>query len=721
MVKREIIYTKKRLLEVLENRGTVFSFDLETSPLERFREFPKAALDPHKSDITTIAFCFDETISYVVPITHKVGKNIDITGKEVFEIFHDIFKDKDITKIAYNLAFEQKQCFRFGSLFKNVADPMHMIVRYRQIEKPNLLDNGFILKGLGLKTMALEHFNHTMLEFSDTVGEGHFNDTDIEVSADYVADDTIQALKLFKVYKKLLEDIKIPELCNGMHIGPRPYKNYWEFLHNVEMPAIKSIGLMEYNGLYYNTLDADSRKNKALYEQLEAKEKIIYIAAKHGRKFTLDGKDKVGKTGKTKVVKDLLFRLLNCPVSNVSGKTGEPSLDAESISDMIHMLENNLTNKKELYCGETYKTMKKDLGEPHPFKDDLIVLLNAISVVQKNGTMINSHIDGRLKHLNIVTKRIHSNYFMYTETSRFNSSKPNAQNIPNVANDKLKVRNLYQPAPGNILVLIDYAAQEVRIAAELFKDDTMINIIKKGWDMHSFTAKSAFGLDIDLTDGSKVSKEYRNPAKPIYFTASYGGGGAALQTKYKESGIYLPKKTCQQRIDSLSHAYPGMEDFAENIVKFAEDTGYVETMLGYRRPLYRINSKDDFLKYSDERKARNTPIQGTAADVTKMALNRIYDSYIDGSLDISKVKLVATIHDEIAFEINVTDISVDDINSIVSKLKECMEKDITEQQLVSHLAEPEIADPHDVFNIGDSNGWADKYDYYEWAEKVKKG
>lgn len=159
-------------------------------------------------------------------------------------------------------------------------------------------------------------------------------------------------------------------------------------------------------------------------------------------------------------------------------------------------------------------------------------------------------------------------------------------------------------------------------------------------------------------------------------------------------------------------------EFAHDAVKFARENGYVETMLGYKRLLPDINSKRSELAAADERRAVNTPVQGTAADVTKMALNRLYDCYISGRLNPEEVKIVATIHDEIAFEIKKMDIEkIDDILAII---KECMTAPIIEKQLVLHDAEPEIADPHDIFNIGESNGWAEKYSYDIWRSKICK-
>ena len=710
-MERVIIYERNQLLEVLGEvkKAKIFSFDIETAPEPEFLEETYAALDPNKSFISTLSFAFEEDRGFVIPLRHLVGKNI--VCDDVWELLKEIFINPDILKIVFNLIFESSHTIKHNTLLRNVADPMLMAVRCKQVLDPKSLNSGYVLKGQGLKQQSEDILGYKMDNFKDTLGEAlSFAHLDIEVGAKYSIEDSVVSLRLFSHWKKLAESIKIPELCNGQDIGQRPYKNYWEFLHNVEMPALRVVGMMQYFGLGYNK---QSASEKMIGAEISTKEAIKNIK-ETGLCYGVDLE--TGKTGKTKSIRQFLFRMMKCPLANVSNKTGEASLDNESINDILHMLEYNLSNQKEVYSSDEYKAIKKKVGTVHKYKAELVNLLKNIKIVQKNGTLVNTHIEGRMKYINPSTSKIHSNYNVYTDSSRFSSSNPNAQNIPSVTKDKLKVRNLYEPARDHILLLIDYSAQEVRISAELYKDQNMIDIIQNNWDIHSFTAKEMFKLDVDLTDGSRVEKKYRNPAKPALFTVTYGGGASALRKNYKAEGIYKSYKDCDSVIDSVKRAYPGIMSFSEKTIKFAEENGYVETMLGYRRLLKDINSKADYLKFSAQRQAINTPVQGTAADVTKMALNRIYDKYITGELDLDDVKIVATIHDEIVFEVRKN--SIEKIDNIVTILKKCMEEPIFSDQLVLHVAEPEVADPHDIFNAGKSNGWADKYDYYVWRDAI---
>ena len=725
----KIIYEKKDLIKtvIAAAKTGLFSFDIETAAHDEYLEYPKAALSPHLSYISTLSFSFindDGTYNNnVVPLAHKVGKNINASTEEVMDIIKElIFTNENVLAIAYNAAFECTFMTKHNCYIKNIADPMVMAIRAKQVLEPETLNKFSVLKGMGLKVQAFKAFGYEMGKFCEFSAKS-FAHLNIEDGAKYSAEDSEYSLKLFCHWRDYLVKIAIPELCNGQDIGERPYKNYWDFLLNVEMPSLRAIGMMQYNGLGYNHEKAEERAKVAELQRKIAQEKIVNMGKKYS--LTVDP----GKTGKTKAVRNLLFNVLKAPKAAISEKTGAPSLDTEAVADIIHMVENNLCNSKEVYLSDTFKKTANELRPKKANAEDIVALLENIQIIQKNGTLISSHITGRIKFINNASKRIHSKYGIYTSTSRFNSSEPNAQNIPAARNDKLKVRSLYEPAKDSILLLVDYAAQEVRISAELYKDKVMTDIIKHGWDMHSFTAKEMFNLDIDLTDGSKVEKIYRNPAKPAFFTVTYGGGASALQKNYKDEKLYKSYNFCKDVVAAVKSAYPGMDIFAEKTIAFAEKSGFVETALGYRRLLPGINSKDNFQKYEAQRRAVNTPVQGTAADVTKMALNRLYDKYVSGEFTPEAIKVCATVHDEIIFEISKT--NIEKIDFFVKEIKECMEGPIYGGQKIMHLAEPEVADPHNIFGLKSDNkivkehelelcnGWADKYDYYKWSAAVK--
>lgn len=712
-MKVHIIYKKEELKKALSlsKEAGIFSFDIETTSRERYLEDKNAALNPRKSYISTISFAFDENNGYVVPLNHVVGKNIDCGSKEALDLISEVLKDNSVLKVIANINFELKFLTKLGYVVSNyIADPLHMALRYLEVTGQRKVDSAYALKGLGLKAQSEEYLGYKMDTFEETVGDSKgFAYIDIEQGAKYSGEDSIVSLRLYNYWKQLLEDIPIPDTINGEYYGKRPYKNYYEFLIGCEMPVFRAIGFMMYHGIRYNAEAAKMKEIEALRDAEAAKEIIRAIGLKYNK--VID----TGKTGKTKAVRELLFKTLKSLVGGVSDKTGEPSLDSSSIADIKYILENNLRTQKDIFLSDEYKKLYKEHGNVHPNKDELLQLLDAISIVQKNGTMISSHIEGRLKYLEN-DGRICSSYGVYTETSRFNSSSPNAQNIPAARNDELKVRSLYEPEKGHFLLLIDYSAQEVRISAELYKDKLMQDIIKHGWDIHSFTAKTMFNLSEDFTDGHQAEKKYRTPAKPAMFTVTYGGGASALQATYKDMGIYKSIKDCQKVVDAVKETYPGIKDFSEKVIKFAEEKGYVETMLGYRRNIPAINSSAPNYRFGAQRQACNTPVQGTAADVTKMAMNRIYDCYVTGELNVEEVKLIATIHDELVFEVKA--LAIDKIDSIVSTLCSKMEEPIIEGQVVLHKAEPEIADPHDVYSIGESNGWADKYSYRKWRDRI---
>ncbi len=715
MVNYKILYEEQETLDALKEcvEAGICSFDIETSAKDEYRYVLTAPFDPHLSDISTISFTCKEDMSYVVPLKHSVGYNNEMGTEEFMFQFNELIgSNKDVVCIAYNAKFEAKHMLKHNVFLNELTDPMYMILRYAQIVPDN--DQGvkqsYKTKGLGLKPMTLRHFSYEMASFESTVGKKQFGELDIEEGAQYSADDSIYSLKLFNLYRDLLRSITIDDTCNGIYLGERPYKNYYDFLAGVEMPTLATIGAMEYFGVKFDKSESDRKKEKALAKQYNSRDKLIEIAESFGLKCD------PGKTGKTKSVRELLFHVLDCPKAKISPKTGAASLDAESISDIKHMLEYNLSNIKELYVSEDYKQKCKDLKEDHPWKDKILDVLTLIEGIQKMGTLINNHIDGRTKFINEETGRIHATYDMITDTSRFSSAHPNAQNIPKASKDELGIRSMYIPERDHFLLLVDYAAQEVRISAEMYKDVTMQKIILEEGDMHSYTANAIFDLGLDVLNGDRADKIHRDPAKGGFFGMSYGGTAKALQGTYKTFGTYCSKQYCQNIIDGIKKAFPGMERFAEDIAAFARKHGYIETALGYRRRLNYDICRNDWERLSLDRRAANTPIQGTAADMTKVAMNRFYDKYIDGTISTEEVKIVSTIHDEIAFEIK--KLPKKRIMEIVKIIRECMEENIIKGQVIPQIAEPEIADYWDIFEIGEKNGWAKKSDFFEWYDKI---
>lgn len=691
-------------------------------------DFLRTPLDPWKGKIVTFSVSAAPHESRVVPIDHKLGRNFepDLPRNEARKLFMDtverlLFKSEKVVKIAFNLSFETKYAAKYAKYIKMpVADPQQMIVRVLQLVAPHRIeDPGFPVKGWGLKSATKKVFGVDMASRFKQLLEKHGADFFDEVPADqgdgliYSAEDSDYALQHYLYWDQVAKQIKTYEGC--------PNKNYSEWLHNIEMPFTRVIGLMEYWGMRWDQDLAQQKEEEAVIMQEQLAEKIkttIYKAT--GLEVS------PGKSGKTKSVKEALFDHMKIPAAKW-GKTG-PSLDEEALINMEFMLENKLEHLDEekylrvdLPEGWEDVDPEAQFGEPgfnphlskeergairiakrqqHPYKDEGIELINAMMKIQKYSTLISSHIKGRSKFLNSESKRIHAGYAPWTDTSRLSSFKPNGQNVPAPHNDDLGIRNFYVAGPGKVLFLIDFAGFELRIMAWKSGDEVMIEIFNTGGDMHRKTAATMTGKPEE-----EVTKRERGDAKPGNFGISYGGTEHALQKTFLTD--YRVRKTldeCLAIVNAVKATYPGIPRYQREIELLAREQGYVETIYGYRRMLPEINSANGKARGSAARQAANTPIQGTAADLMKKAQNGVYDTIADGDiLEHGKTDMIAQIHDEIIFEM---DDDPDLVEAAYHKVKAIMEQEPVPGFPVPVLAEASVA-----------YSWGKKMDVEDWLKQ----
>jgi len=666
-------------------------------------DFLNSPLDPWKAEICTVSLSAAPHEARVVFIDNQGTNRFKSVGElksgyleynsivrgEVFNVLNEhLFQNKNIMKIAVNLSFETKQTAKLGMyIMEPVADPFLMWVRCTQVVAPEkILDPKSPASGKGLKPMTKEYFGVEMQDFKALL-EKHKVQFFSEISADhpdalnYSAEDSDYAVQHYLYWKEIAKQI--------------PHYDKW--LHRIEMPFARVIGLMEYWGMAWDDNLAEQKKQEAEIMRDTAIADIVTL----GKNFGLELAP--GKTGKTGSVKSFLFDTLGVPVAKRSEKTDGPSLDEEALIDMKFMIENKLEDldeeeylaielpsintdgvilqpsTKEDYIAildnlaEYQKTLAKKerkamdimMRSDHPHKEDALKLLALIQSVQTYSTLLSSHIVGRQKFLNEMSGRIHAGYSQWTETGRLNSFKPNGQNIPRMDNDIFGIRNFFVSKPGKILGFIDFSGFELRLMAWASGDETMTEAFKNGGDLHRKTASTMTGKP-----ESEITKTERTHAKAGNFGISYGGTEHALQKTFKtDYGIRKTLAECAKVVNAVKGTYKRIPEFQQAIALKARQQGYVQTMYGYIRMLPNIGSTDRRAKSADERKAANTPIQGTAADVMKRCQNEVYE--LLGSGNLKGVDMIAQIHDEIVFEM---DDNPETVSTAFTLIKALMEK-----------------------------------------------
>ena len=248
-----------------------------------------------------------------------------------------------------------------------------------------------------------------------------------------------------------------------------------------------------------------------------------------------------------------------------------------------------------------------------------------------------TYCDGLLKVI-APDGRIHTSFQMtVTATGRLSSTEPNLQNIPTRTQLGSEFRRMFVPASGCVLVDADYSQIELRLLAHIADDEAMKQAFLTGEDIHTVTAAQVFGVPSD-----QVTKQMRSHAKAVNFGIVYGIGAFSLS---KDIGVSVPKAS--EYIRSYLSKYSGIAHYMEQTVAKAKRDGYVETMFGRRRYIKELAAKNKNLQAFGERVAKNTPIQGTAADIIKIAMIKVYNRLKESGLD---ARLILQVHDELIVE-----------------------------------------------------------------------
>ncbi len=395
------------------------------------------------------------------------------------------------------------------------------------------------------------------------------------------------------IYKYACEDADVTLKLKNILEKELETNGVKELFEEIEMPLVPVLAYMERNGVRIDTETLKETSKHFTIRMREIEEEIYKLA---GMEFNVSSPKQVG---------EVLFDRLKIVEKAKKTKTGQYVTSEEILE--------GLRNKHEI-VGKIleHRGLKKLLG---------------------------TYIDTLPELINPKTGRIHTSFNQtVTATGRLSSSNPNLQNIPIRNEDGKEIRKAFIPDDGCEFFSADYSQIELRIMAHLSEDENMIEAFREEQDIHAATAAKIYKINID-----DVTREQRSKAKTANFGIIYGISVFGLAER-----LNVERKEAKELIDGYFENYPKVKTYMDESIRSARDKGYIETIFKRKRYLPDINSRNAIVRGYAERNAINAPIQGSAADIIKVAMIKIYKRFIDEGI---KSKMILQVHDELNFSV----------------------------------------------------------------------
>ena len=419
------------------------------------------------------------------------------------------------------------------------------------------------------------------------------------------------------IKKKIKELLNYEISCLAFRLKPLLSSDLVNFhqldlYKNIEIPLLKTLALMETEGINLDVKFLKSLSKKTTEELNDITNKIFELS---GEDFNISSPKQLG---------EILFEKMKISDKPKKTKTGQYSTSEEILTALAS-------------------------------KNDIVKLVLEYRSISK---LLNTYIDSLPKQLHKSTNRIHTEYVQtVASTGRLSSINPNLQNIPIRTSRGKEIRKAFiAKNKDHFLMAADYSQIELRIIASLSEEENMINAFKNKEDIHSSTAAAVFNVPIN-----KVTKEQRSNAKVVNFGIIYGVSAFGLSNQTN-----LNRKESKELIEKYFEKYPKLKHYMNNQISFARDNGFVETILGRRRYLKDINSQNSIVRGAAERNAINAPIQGSAADIIKIAMINIQNKLSSGNYNS---KMLLQVHDELVF-----DVFKPELNEIINLTRNEMEQ-----------------------------------------------
>lgn len=618
-------------------RHNVFAYDTETN----------GTFNRDQVAVVGLSFCFDESSAFYIPVNHFEGEQLPI--EYVLEHLRPLFESEDYEKVAHNAKFDEMVLQRHGI---NVGGIGHdtLVMAWMLSE-----DTG----SKGLKQLTEKYWGVEMETYQDVISAApkkknvprdyNFARVSLDVAKSYAADDAYYTLKLFNLFKPQLEKEKL-----------------WVPYSNIDRQFVRVLRNLEARGVYidqdYLNL-ADERLPK-LFEEVEAS---IYEQA--GEVFNI---------GSGKQLGNLLFEKLGIGDNVPTTDTGNYKTDKKTLEVYAsqHKIVEDILRRKKI--SKTHSVFVQGLKE-----------------------FIGS--DGK----------VHPSFNgCGTVTGRLSCSSPNLQQIEGDEVEEIRVRNFFVPSPGYRFVVADYGQIELRVMAHLARDETAIKAFLSGRDFHDETARTMFKLGPD----EAVAHRQRFTAKSLNFGIPYGRGPSSVGEvlgitaqcqfwphydqklllrgikKWYQKGelLEIPCEECAKCfIEKWWDSFPQVKELKKKTLARAKADKFVRTISGRKRRLPDINSGSPMLRSRAERQAFNTVIQGSAADIIKLAMIAL-----SKKLPEMDAHMCLQIHDELVIEA-----PTDAADIVLEVVKSTMENPLNG---TNPLRLPLIADPKIVDRWGDA-------------------
>ncbi len=575
--------------------------------------------------------------------------------KEVVEeISDDNFKFveiKDLRELEKNIKDKKSFAFKFisdGKIYEDVK-PIYLVIKVKDeavnfiayddidfdylkeiIEDESLEKLGYSLKediiilmDLGID---LKNYSHDV-EIAEYLLNSTKSDYDInKISMDYFKNGyldeedllgkgakkkiyaDLEKDELFKYFAFLLNTIYRLEKLQREKIEEEEMTSLYL---DMELPLVEVLASMEYVGINTDEAVLDEIDEKII-DKLKNLEEEIYSEA--GEEFNINSPKQLGI---------ILFEKMDFPVIKKT-KTGY-----STSADVLEKLRGK--------------------GE----------IIDKILDYRKFSKLKSTYIDGLKAVINKKTKRIHSRFMQtVTATGRISSTDPNLQNIPIKTEEGRLIRKAFLASEGASLVDADYSQIELRVLAALSDDKEMLEAFKNGLDIHRKTASEVFHVDYD-----DVNSLQRSEAKAVNFGIVYGISDYGLS-----QNLNIPRKAAKEYIDNYLSHFVGIKNYMAEEIKRGKEEGYVETIFKRRRYIPELNAKNFNIRSFGERIALNTPIQGSAADIIKISMVKVYNELKKRNM---KSKLIIQIHDEL-----VVDAAEDEVEEVKEIMRELMENSV---------------------------------------------